>query len=55
VDEHGGIIWGIALKSAVQIELERNGAMYERRGLEISRQGRNPIDAVANLLNSGVA
>jgi hypothetical protein len=39
LDEHGNIVWGVALKSEVQIEMERNADKYYRRGEEARREG----------------
>lgn len=39
LDGNGSIVWGIALKGDVQIEIERNGDFYEQRGKEVKERG----------------
>ena len=39
IDGHGRIVWGVRLKSEIEMEMTRNEARYIERGLEVKRNG----------------
>lgn len=55
VDENGRTVWGIMLKSAIRIKMERHAGHYERIGRDIREQTRTgwPAECVVKDTTSG--
>ena len=54
IDGNGAIVWGVVLKSRLQLEMEKNGRRYDAIGQEIARNGQFRMKTVNEMIEEEI-